>query len=82
MVAESLAPAFRRNAWNNGFPAMERADLVRSLRARYPNAPDAARFTNEEITIDLAWLPPVARDLVAAGGVDAFLSARRAEDHG
>jgi 3-isopropylmalate dehydratase small subunit len=79
VVAESLAPAFRRNAWNNGFPAVERPDLVRSLRARYPEASEAARFTDDEVTIDLAWLPPVARDLIAAGGIDAFLSARRAQ---
>ena len=78
VVAESLAPAFRRNAWNNGFPAIERPDLVRSLRARHPGAADAARFTDEQITIDLAWLPSVARELIEAGGMDAFLRDRRA----
>ena len=79
VVAESLAPAFRRNAWNNGFPAVERPDLVRSLRARFPGASRAAQFTEEELTVDLGWLPPVARDLIAAGGMDAFLRDRRAE---
>jgi homoaconitate hydratase len=78
VVAESLAPAFRRNAWNNGFPAVERPDLVRSMRARYPGAARAAEFTDQELTVDLAWLPPVARDLIAAGGMDAFLRDRRA----
>ena len=79
VVAESLAPAFRRNAWNNGFPAIERPDLVRALRDRLPDASQAAVFTNEPITIELAWLPPVARDLIAAGGLDAFLRARSAK---
>jgi homoaconitate hydratase len=78
VVAESLAPAFRRNAWNNGLPAVERPDLVRSIRARYPEADRAAQFTDEELTVDLAWLPPVAQDLIAAGGMDAFLRDRRA----
>jgi homoaconitate hydratase len=78
VVAESLAPAFRRNAWNNGLPAVERPDLVRSLRARFPEAERAAQFTDEELTVDLAWLPPVAQELIAAGGMDAFLRDRRA----
>ena len=78
VVAESLAPAFRRNAWNNGFPAIERPGLVRLLRDRLPEASRAAVFTEEQITIDLAWLPQVARDLIAAGGLNAFLQARRA----
>jgi homoaconitate hydratase len=78
VIAESLAPAFRRNAWNNGFPAVERPDLVRSLRARFPGASRAAHFTDEEITVDLAWLPTVAQELIAAGGMDAFLRDRRA----
>ena len=78
VVAESLAPTFRRNAWNNGFPALERPDLVRSLRARVPGASETAQFTEEEVTIDLAWLPSVARELIAAGGMNSFLSARRA----
>jgi homoaconitate hydratase len=77
VVAESLAPAFRRNAWNNGLPAVERPDLVRSMRARYPEAERAAQFTDEELTVDLAWLPSVAQDLIAAGGMDAFLRDRR-----
>ena len=80
VVAESLAPAFRRNAWNNGFPAIERPELVRALRDRLPDASRSAVFTKEPITIDLAWLPPVARDLIAAGGLDAFLRARSARD--
>jgi homoaconitate hydratase len=80
VVAESLAPAFRRNAWNNGFPAIERPEFVRSLRARFPGASRAALFTDEPITIDLSWLPSVARDLIAAGGLDAFLRARSAKD--
>ncbi len=80
VVAESLAPAFRRNAWNNGFPAIERPELVRALRDCLPDASQAAVFTNDPITIELAWLPPVARDLIAAGGLDAFLRARSVKD--
>jgi homoaconitate hydratase len=76
VVASSLAPNFRRNAWNNGFPALERPELVSSLRDRLPDASQAAVFTDEQIAIDLAWLPPVARDLIATGGLDAFLRAR------
>jgi homoaconitate hydratase len=73
VVAESLAPAFRRNAWNNGFPAIERPDVVRSLRDRFPGAARAAVFTEERFTVELRWLPHVAADLVAAGGLNAFL---------
>jgi homoaconitate hydratase len=82
VVAESLAPAFRRNAWNNGFLAVERPELVRSLRARHPDATRAAKFTEEEITVEFAWLPSVARDLIAAGGMDAFLRERIARGRG
>ena len=78
VVAESLAPTFRRNAWNNGFIAIERPELVRALRARWPDPMDAAVFTGETETVDLAWLPQVARELIAAGGLDAFLRARQA----
>jgi homoaconitate hydratase len=81
VVAESLSPTFRRNAWNNGFPAIERPELVKELRSRIPGSSAAAHFTNERITIELAWLPDVARDLIAAGGLDAFLRARGAR-HG
>jgi len=80
VVAESLAPTFRRNAWNNGFPAIERPELVRALRDCLPDSSQAAVFANESITVERAWLPPVARDLIAAGGLDAFLRARSARD--
>ena len=73
VVAESLAPAFRRNAWNNGFPAIERPSVVRSLRDRFPGALRAAVFTEERFTVELRWLPHVAANLVAAGGLNAFL---------
>ena len=78
VVAESLSPTFRRNAWNNGFPAIERPELVRSIRARFAHATGGAVFTGESVTVDLAWLPAVARDLIAAGGLDAFLRAQKA----
>jgi homoaconitate hydratase len=77
VVAESLAPTFRRNAWNNGFLAVERPAVVRALRDRFPGPSRTARFTDETITLDTAWLPAVARDLVAAGGLDAYLRALR-----
>jgi homoaconitate hydratase len=80
VVAESLAPTFRRNAWNNGFPAIERPEFVREIRSRFPDAARQAVFTDEPIAIELAWLPPVARDLIAAGGLDALLRARSAKD--
>ena len=78
VIAESFAPSFRRNAWNNGFPAIERPELVRALRARFPDAAEGALFTSESITVHLAWLPSVARQLMAAGGLDGFLRERRA----
>ena len=80
VVAESLAPAFRRNAWNNGFPAIERPELVTALRARFPDAAERAVFTEEPVTIDVGWLPEVARDLIAAGGLDSFLRSHSAKD--
>jgi homoaconitate hydratase len=79
VVAHSLAPSFRRNAWNNGFAAIERPELVRVLRARLPDASRAAAFSDEQIIIELAWLPAVARELIAAGGLDAFLRERGAQ---
>jgi homoaconitate hydratase len=79
VIAESFSPTFRRNAWNNGFPAIEHPELVRSLRARFPDASTAAVFTDEGIEVDLACLPAVARELIAAGGLDAFLRARDPE---
>jgi homoaconitate hydratase len=80
VVAESLAPSFRRNAWNNGFPAIEHPELVRSLRARLRDASEAALFTEETVIAELALLPAVARELIAAGGLDAFLGSRSARD--
>jgi homoaconitate hydratase len=80
VVASSLAPSFRRNAWNNGFLAIERPELVASLRARFRDASAGARFLDEPITVSTSWLPPVARELIAAGGLDAFLRARRGHD--
>jgi homoaconitate hydratase len=82
VVAESLHPTFRRNAWNNGFLAIERPELVRAIRARFPSPPDQAVFTGERITIDRSWLPRVARDLVSAGGLDRFLRAHPARHDG
>ena len=76
VVAESLAPTFRRNAWNNGLPVVEAPELVASVRARFPDAARAPRFTDERVEVDLAPLPTVARQLLAAGGLDGFLRAR------
>jgi homoaconitate hydratase len=73
VVAESLSPIFRRNAWNNGFAAVERKELVDAMRSRFPQARTEAVFTTESVTLELGWLPAVARDLIAAGGLDAFL---------
>jgi homoaconitate hydratase len=80
VVAESLAPSFRRNAWNNGFAAVEYPELVRSLRGRFGDASQAAVFTDETVTAELAWLPAVARELIAAGGLDAFSRSRSVRD--
>jgi len=77
VVASSLSATFRRNAWNNGFAAIERPELVERLRARWAGSSTAAVFTDETITVELAWLPAVARELIAAGGLDAFLRERR-----
>jgi len=76
VVAESLAPTFRRNAWNNGLPAVEAPAIVASVRARFPGAERAPRFTDQRIEVDLSPLPAVARQLLAAGGLDGFLRAR------
>jgi 3-isopropylmalate dehydrogenase len=53
---------------------------VNSLRSRFPDTARAATFTDEPITIELAWLPRIARELIAAGGLDEFL--RRHETRG
>jgi len=89
VVAGSLAPAFRRNAWNNGFPALEAPRFVEALRSRLAVS-DAAVIPGGDVVVDTAlWtatfgdiaapvlpLPAVARDLLAAGGLDAFVRAR------
>ncbi len=80
VVAESLSATFRRNAWNNGFPAVERPEFVRSLRSRIPGESSEALFTSETIAVDLGWLPSVARELIGAGGLDAFLFERIKRD--
>jgi len=82
VVAESLHPTFRRNAWNNGFLAIERPELVRALRARFSSPAHQAVFTDERITVDRSWLPAVARDLVTAGGLDGFLRDHVTEHDG
>ena len=82
VVAESFAPSFRRNAWNNGFLAVERPELVRALRARFGDLSAKALFMDEPVVVETSWLPPVARELIAAGGLDAFLRARRCDDRG
>jgi homoaconitate hydratase len=90
VIAESLAPVFRRNAWNNGLLAMESPALVRELRARLPQAAHALVVPGGTLTIDLgAWvvtygasafpltpLPAVGRDLIEAGGLDGFVRER------
>jgi homoaconitate hydratase len=87
VVAWSLAPVFRRNAWNNGLLAIEAPELVAALRGRLPQSADAAIIPGGELTLDLAAsraayggmtapltpLPAVGRDLIAAGGLDAWV---------
>ncbi len=73
VVATSLAPTFRRNAWNNGLPAIENPGVVASIAARFPTAAGEAVFTDETLDVDAAWLPQVARELIAAGGLDGTL---------
>jgi len=89
VVAASLAPAFRRNAWNNGLPALESPALVAALRGRLHGAESLAVIPGGSIAIDLGSaiasfegreaevkpLPQVARDLLDAGGLDAFVRA-------
>jgi homoaconitate hydratase len=90
VVAESFAPVFRRNAWNNGLLVMESPALVRELRARLPQAAHAAVVPGGTITLDVAAsvatygamafpltpLPAVGRDLIEAGGLDGFVRER------
>jgi homoaconitate hydratase len=90
VVAESFAPVFRRNAWNNGLLVMESPALVRELRARLPQAAQAAVVPGGTITLDLGAsvatygtqafpltpLPAVGRDLIEAGGLDGFMRER------
>ncbi|HEX4822871.1 MAG TPA: aconitase family protein [Candidatus Polarisedimenticolaceae bacterium] len=82
VVAASLAPAFRRNAWNNGLLAVEAPAFVEALVGR-----GTATIPGGKLVLDLgAWvarlddvqaaivpLPQVALDLLDAGGLDAFV---------
>jgi homoaconitate hydratase len=87
VIAESVAPVFKRNAWNNGLLVLEAPELVAALRARLPQSADAAIIPGGALTLDLAGAtatyggvsapiarpPAVARELIAAGGLDAFV---------
>ena len=89
VLAESIAPVFRRNAWNNGLPAIEGPRVVAALRSRFPRAAATAVVPGGAIAIDataglarfddvrepVTPLPAVARELLAAGGLDGFLRA-------
>jgi len=87
VVAASLSSVFRRNALNNGLPAIESPDLVAMLREL---ALGPIAVTSDTITVDLDLstatvrgrvariqpLPPVARALLSAGGLDGYLRGR------
>jgi homoaconitate hydratase len=93
VIAQSLAPVFRRNAWNNGLLALEAPDLVTALRGRLPQSADAALIPGGDLTLDLSAstaaygtilaavspLPAVGRELIAAGGLDAWIRSARAD---
>ena len=87
VVAASVSPVFRRNALNNGLPAIESEALVAMLRDA---GAGPVAVTSEAIAIDLDRariearggsfpmrpLQGVARALLAAGGLDGFLKER------
>lgn len=87
VVAASVSPVFRRNALNNGLPAVESPELVAWLRAQ---ALGPIAVLDDAITVDLDRavveargrahpmrpLPAVARALLAAGGLDGWLRGR------
>jgi homoaconitate hydratase len=90
VVAASLAPSFRRNAWNNGLLAVESPRFVEALRGTFAGAAVAsAVIPGGAVTIDPSTstvafgdlrapfgpLPSVAHELLAAGGLDAYLRA-------
>ncbi len=93
VVAGSLAPAFRRNAVNNGLLAIEAPELIALCASRFPEARESPRVVALEIAIDLGSatiafdgaavafrpLSEMAVRLHAAGGFDGFLRARMAE---
>lgn len=93
VVSGSLAPAFRRNATNNGLLAIEAPELVALCAGRFPETREAPRVVDLEIAIDLesatiafdgatvAFRPlsEMALRLHAAGGLDGFLRARMTE---
>lgn len=90
VVAGSLAPIFRRNAWNNGFLALEAPELPAALAGAFPEAALRPRAIEAGVTLDLAaWtirvgsieaalspLPAIARELIEGGGLDGFIRGR------
>jgi homoaconitate hydratase len=90
VVAGSLAPVFRRNAYNNGLLAIEAPALVEALAAPPDGNNTVPWFSPAPIRIDLVSgtivlgevrvtfppLPEVAQRLLAAGGLDGFLRER------
>jgi homoaconitate hydratase len=84
VVAASISSVFRRNALNNGLPAIESPELVAALREA---GAGPVAVTEDSIVVDcdgltvttrgrsfaLRPLPGVARALLAAKGLDGYL---------
>jgi homoaconitate hydratase len=93
VVSGSLAPAFRRNALNNGLLALEAPELVARCAARFPDTREVPRVVDLPVTIDfesatitfdgmrLTFTPlsEMALRLYEAGGFDELLRARMTE---
>ena len=89
VIAGSFSETYKRNAFNNGFAALESPLLVEYLREVYPDSPLTLKtdkqielnFRNSEASFDgktfpVAPLGPFAQEICLAGGLEGWVKNR------
>ena len=84
VIAASFARIFYRNAFNIGLPVLESAEASRGIAEGDVVEIDTSggRVTNhtKKKTYESRPIPPFMQELVNAGGLMAYLAAKRLED--
>eukprot|EP01060_Flectonema_neradi_P027961 TRINITY_DN3760_c1_g1_i1.p1 TRINITY_DN3760_c1_g1~~TRINITY_DN3760_c1_g1_i1.p1 ORF type:complete len:670 (+),score=150.48 TRINITY_DN3760_c1_g1_i1:43-2052(+) len=89
VIAGSFSETYKRNAFNNGFAALESPSLVDYLRSLFPDAPLTLKsdkqlelnFRKSEASFDgktfpVAPLGPFAQEICLAGGLEGWVKQR------